>query len=122
MGYEFAGLVRKFNYVAIVLLMFLMVASNIILPNDVSRNKYFDISRQLFNGELKQYYNTCNEFYDTLAEFPEGSDVSYKMDDNPKPIENTINIYYYEDPSNPENWMNNALARYFKLNSFRIME
>lgn len=107
------------RYVIPVLLIGAMV-SFVILPGSALDNKFTELRKQLVNGEIQEYYSECVAFLDKLDSIPEGTDVKIALDDMPKPVENTINIYYYEDPGNPKNWMNKALAEYYGFNSFTI--
>lgn len=119
-GIELAVMAGRASRLAIPVLVVAAVIGSIVLPQSVIDNKYSEITRQLVNGEIQEYYTTCVNFFDMLESFPEGTDVKLSMNDMPKPVDNTMDIYYYEAPSDPENWMNKALAEYYGLNSFVI--
>ncbi|WP_255345856.1 DUF6056 family protein [Butyrivibrio sp. AE3006] len=119
-GCEFAVYAGMKSLPAILLLAVLCIAGDIVLPHSFLDNKYFMLNRQLSEGEIQEYYSDCKNFFNELEEYPDGADVKYSMSDMPKPIENTKDIYYYDDPGNPDNWMNHALAKYYGFNSFII--
>ena len=91
---------------------------NILLPGDITDNKFSELQDQLVSGEIQQYYNDCKEYVEKLDEYPEGTDVRVSVDEIPRAIENTREFYEFSDPSDPDNWLNAALATYYGFNSF----
>ena len=117
-GYELAVLFGAKSSSFTPVLFATAVFLSAILPGDITANKFTEIHSQLSAGEIQQYYAVCKDFLEELHEYPEDSDVRVPLDQIPRAIENTHEFYDFGDPSNPEFWINEALATYYGFKSF----
>lgn len=119
-GYFLASYYQNIGKVSICVLFSAAVIWAIWRPYPFLNNKYYEIGKQLVNGDIQGYYRKCEQFLDGLEDYPDGTDVRVSIDEMPHGIDNTKDFYYYEEPADPENWLNSALAQYYDLSSFAV--
>ena len=117
-GYELAVLFGAKSSFFAPILVTTAIFLSVILPGDINANKFTEIGHQLTSGEIPQYYAECKNFVENLYDYPKGSDVVISIDEIPRAITNTHEFYDFGDPSNPEFWINEALATYYGFKSF----
>ncbi len=83
----------------------------------LSRIKTLNICYDLFSGTYRSHYENCINFYESLSEYEENAEVRISTNDMPYNIENFYNFYLSDDP---ENWVNVAVAHYYKLKSIAV--
>ena len=118
LGYAMTMSLGKKSAILVPVIFAAIVLFSVLLPVDLTANKYVEIQNQLTSGEIQQYYTDCKDYLDKIDDYPEGSDVRVPLDEIPRAITNTHNFYDFEDPTNPGFWMNESLAKYYGFSSF----
>lgn len=72
--------------------------------------------KNLYRGNIQEYYAECKEIYEYLAETDETDVV---IENYPQPIENFGIFQLY---SNPDEWVNTRVANYYNKNSVRTTD
>ena len=117
-GYELAMLFGQKSSFFTPVLFATSVFLSVILPGDITANKFSELQQQLTDGEIQQYYADCKDFIAKLHEEPAGTDVRISLDQIPRAVENTHEFYDFGNPTNPEFWINEALSEYYCFSSF----
>lgn len=117
-GYTIATYIQKKSLLLVPVAFGLILILNALLPGNISANKFSELQGQLENGEIQQYYNECKEYVEKLDEYPEGTDVRVSVDEIPRAVENTCEFYNFSESSDPDSWLNVALAKYYGFKSF----
>lgn len=99
-----AGNVSVFLYVCIAVL--------VVSPLTLKEMPLYRVARSVHNGSYRDYYRTCVGIYDYLETCPE-EDVSLVQ---PEYIED-FECFYFD--SDPDNWVNQGIAKYYGKKSVR---
>lgn len=82
------------------------------------RNNWLTLTAtNLFNGDIPGRHRLMLDIYNTFEESPEGSDVVIE-----KWPENTEYYYCNDIRSNPDDWHNVAVRKYYNLNSVTLLD
>lgn len=98
---------------AVLLLFFLF---RVFFVSDIRNTVMIRTLKDLYHGNIQEYYAECREVYEYLAE---SSEADIFIEDFPQRVENFGSFQLYADP---DEWVNTCVANYYHKNSVRTID